>query len=81
MRAFNSIQQDIFLNAFSQNIILISNGAGFRGIVESRPIVIDGSDGLIESTELYFTAKKQEDIVLGSQVSLVIDDAQAEVIP
>ncbi|WP_288953748.1 hypothetical protein [uncultured Citrobacter sp.] len=80
MRAFNENQIDTFLNAFGQNII-ISNGATFRGIVESRPIVIEGTEGLIESTELYFAAKKYEEIVLGTQVSLVIDDSKAEVVP
>lgn len=79
MRAFTNSQSDIFLNAFGQNIIL--NGAGFRGIVESRPIVIEGSEGLIESNELYFTARVQENIVLGSQVSLELNDPYAEVIP
>jgi len=81
MRAFNERQQDSFLNAFGQNIVINSNGAVFRGICENRPIVIEGSQGLIESSELYFTAKKQNDLTLDSTVSLEIDDALTDVAP
>lgn len=74
MRAFNERQQDTFLDAFGQNIAINSNGAVFRGICENRPIVLDGADGLIEGSELFFTAKKQNDLTLDSTVSLLLDD-------
>lgn len=81
MRAFNTNQQDQFLNAFGQNIIQISNGAAFKAIVECRPIVIEGSDGLIESSELYFTTKVISTIQLGDKVSLDINDTTSNFTP
>lgn len=69
----------MFLNAFGQSI----NGAGFTftGIIESRPIVIEGSDGLIESNELYITAPRNDNLVLDTVLSLNITDADGEIDP
>lgn len=80
MRAFINSQKNQFLDAFGQKIIL-QNGADFRGIVESRPIVIEGSEGLIEDSELYFTASPRTDIAIGSIVHLELNDAEMDVIP
>ena len=81
MRAFNSNQQDQFLNAFGQNIIQISNGAAFKAIVECRPIVIEGSEGLIESSELYVTTKAISTIQLGDEVALDINNTTNDFTP
>lgn len=81
MRAFNLKQQELFLNAFGQNIIQISDGATFRAIVECRPIVIEGSEGLIESSELYFTTKAISTIQLGARVALDINNTTNDFTP
>lgn len=80
MRAFINSQKNQFLDAFGQKIIL-QNGADFRGIVESRPIVIEGTEGLIEDHELYFTASPRNDISIGSIVHIELNNEDKEVIP
>ncbi|MDV0678317.1 hypothetical protein VC636_25655 [Citrobacter freundii] len=80
MRAFSSAQQGMFLSAFGQEIINLNDGASFSAIVENRPIVIEGAEGLIESYENYFTTRKY-DFLLGDQIALELNNPLAQVIP
>lgn len=73
-RAFSTNQVSIFMNAFGQKIVNVNNGAEFLGIVESRPIYIDGADGLIASTDTYFSTYHDSPIEQGDYVILDIND-------
>lgn len=68
MRAFNTNQIDVFLNAFGETVQTIS-GTTFQAILEMVPVSIStGTGGFIEAYETYCTAKKEEvtDITIGT---------------
>ncbi|MDA8518968.1 hypothetical protein [Citrobacter sp. Igbk 16] len=72
MRHFTSNQVDTFLNAFGETVIY--GPSTFRAILDVRPIIIEGSEGLIESEEEYLSAKTIEiqslDLSIDSQVTV-----------
>ena len=59
MRHFTSNQIDsTFLNAFGEPITI--NGATFTAIVDNRPEVVGGTEGLVESTETFLSVKTDD---------------------
>ncbi|EMN5860199.1 hypothetical protein RJ495_005094 [Pluralibacter gergoviae] len=73
MRAFNTSQIEVFLNAFGETI-QTSTGANIRVILEEVPVTISsGSGGFIEGTETYCSARKSDiDGIIDIGTELVI---------
>lgn len=70
MRHFTSNQVDTFLNAFGEPITY--GASTFRAILDVRPVVIEGTEGLIEDEETFLSAKSIDisglNLSIGSQL-------------
>lgn len=66
MRAFSDKQTDVFLNAFGESITY--GASTFRAILDVRPVVIEGTEGLIEDEETFLSAKSIDISVLNLSI-------------
>ncbi len=56
MRTFKSNDMDVLLNSFGQQLVL-DNGSTITVIFEQSEIAIQTTEGLIQTTENYFTCR------------------------
>ncbi|MFG0800792.1 hypothetical protein [Leclercia sp. GLN_9] len=59
MRAFNSNDMDALINSFGEKLLL-KNGSAITVIFEQDEIAIQTTEGLIQTTENYFTCRHDQ---------------------
>lgn len=59
MRTFKSNDMDVLLNSFGQQLVL-DNGSTITVIFEQSEIAIQTTEGLIQTTENYFTCRHDQ---------------------
>lgn len=59
MRTFKSNDMDVLLNSFGQQLVL-DNGSAITVIFEQSEIAIQTTEGLIQTTENYFTCRRDQ---------------------
>ena len=59
MRAFNTQCLDALINSFSEPLVL-DNGSTITVIFEQSEIAIQTTEGLIQTTEKYFTCRRDK---------------------
>lgn len=59
MRTFKSNDMDVLINSFGQELVL-DNGSTITVIFEQSEIAIQTTEGLIQTTENYFTCRHDQ---------------------
>jgi len=59
MRAFNTQCMDALINSFGEPLVL-DNGSTITAIFEQSEIAIQTTEGLIQTTENYFTCRRDQ---------------------
>jgi len=75
MRTFKSNDMDVLLNSFGQQLVL-DNGSAITVIFEQSEIEIQTTEGLIQTTENYFTCRRDQ---ITYDDSFVLNNVQYEV--
>ncbi len=75
MRAFNTQCMDALINSFGEPLVL-DNGSTITAIFEQSEIAIQTTEGLIQTTENYFTCRRDQ---ITYDDSFVLNNVQYEV--
>lgn len=75
MRTFNSTDMDVLLNSFGQQLVL-NNGSTITAIFEATEIAIQTTEGLVQTTENYFTCRRDQ---ITYDDSFVLNNVQYEI--
>ncbi len=59
MRTFNSTDMDVLLNSFGEPLVL-NNGSTITAMFEQLEVDIATTEGLIKTTENYFTCRRDQ---------------------
>lgn len=75
MRAFNTQCMDALINSFGEPLVL-ENGITINAIFEQSEIAIQTTEGLIQTTENYFTCRRDQ---ITYDDTFVLNNVQYEV--
>jgi len=75
MRTFKSNDMDVLLNSFGQQLVL-NNGSVITAIFEATEIAIQTTEGLVQTTENYFTCRRDQ---ITYDDSFVLNNVQYEI--
>ncbi len=75
MRAFNTQCMDALINSFGEPLVL-DNGSTITAIFEQSEIAIQTTEGLIQTTENYFTCRRDQ---ITYDDSFVLNNVQYEI--
>lgn len=75
MRAFNTQCMDALINSFGETLVL-DNGSTITAIFEQSEIAIQTTEGLIQTTENYFTCRRDQ---ITYDDTFVLNNVQYEV--
>ncbi len=75
MRTFKSNDRDVLLKTFGEPLVL-DNGSTITAIFEQSEIAIQTTEGLIQTTENYFTCRRDQ---ITYDDSFVLNNVQYEV--
>jgi len=75
MRAFNTQSMDALINSFGEPLAL-DNGSTITAIFEQSEIAIQTTEGLIQTTENYFTCRRDQ---IAYDDSFVLNNVQYEI--
>lgn len=75
MRAFNTQCMDALINSFGEPLVL-DNGSTINAIFEQSEIAIQTTEGLIQTTENYFTCRRDQ---ITYDDTFVLNNVQYEV--
>lgn len=75
MRTFNSNDMDVLLNSFGEPLVL-NNGSVITAIFEATEIAIQTTEGLVQTTENYFTCRRDQ---ITYDDSFVLNNVQYEI--
>jgi len=75
MRAFNTQSMDALINSFGEPLVL-DNGSTITAIFEQSEIAIQTTEGLIQTTENYFTCRRDQ---ITYDDTFVLNNVQYEV--
>jgi len=75
MRAFNTQCMDALINSFGESLAL-DNGSTITAIFEQSEIAIQTTEGLIQTTENYFTCRRDQ---ITYDDSFVLNNVQYEI--
>lgn len=75
MRAFNTQSMDALINSFGETLVL-DNGSTINVIFEQSEIAIQTTEGLIQTTENYFTCRRDQ---ITYDDTFVLNNVQYEV--
>lgn len=75
MRAFNTQCMDALINSFGEPLVL-DNGSTITAIFEQSEIAIQTTEGLIQTTENYFTCRRDQ---ITYDDTFVLNNVQYEV--
>lgn len=75
MRTFNSTDMDVLLNSFGEPLVL-NNGTTITVIFEANEIAIQTTEGLVQTTENYFTCRRDQ---ITYDDSFVLNNVQYEI--
>lgn len=75
MRTFKSNDMDVLLNSFGQQLVL-NNGSAITAIFEATEIAIQTTEGLVQTTENYFTCRRDQ---ITYDDSFVLNNVQYEI--
>lgn len=75
MRAFNTQSMDALISSFGEPLVL-DNGSTITAIFEQSEIAIQTTEGLIQTTENYFTCRRDQ---ITYDDTFVLNNVQYEV--